>query len=416
MDDEIQLIANKDGISLIGHSKAIDSLLANVKLQSVPMDLDRLKPLVAGSSAAVQFGSEIAANSGRWVKLTKESAEVLKVSQMMNGSTENVIRGIAMSKGKISGILEFIKPGKLLTNPAVLSGVGGMMAQYAMQQTMAEITDYLKRIEEKLSDVVRALKDAQIAPMLAAGDIIEDVMEVRNSVGRVSETSWSKVQSQSTALATAQNYALLQIEGLSKKLAAEKDVGDAANLASEMEVEVTEWLVVIARSLRLHDAVGVIELERVFDSRPNELDQHRDGLRTARERRFLKVQSAMTAFSDQLRLAVERANKEVVWHPKKSPQLINSSTAIAHTVAEFQKILGVEATTQVFETRLWKAGALTMRDEALEKAAEVADKAKKFADETADNAKKLAVEAAIQVAERAKKMKNLFGDSNKSED
>jgi hypothetical protein len=105
-----------------------------------------------------------------------------------------------------------------------------------------------------------------------------------------------------------------------------------------------------------------------------------------------------------------------VWHPKKSPQLINSSSTIARTVSEFQRLLGAEANVQVFEAKRWKAGALTMRDETVEKAAEVADIAKKFADEAAENAKKLAVDTATQVADRAKKLKHLFEERNKTEE
>ena len=39
--------------------------------------------------------------------------------------------------------------GSLLTNPAALSGVAGLMAHVAGQQTMAEITNYLYRIDAR---------------------------------------------------------------------------------------------------------------------------------------------------------------------------------------------------------------------------------------------------------------------------
>lgn len=417
MDDDIQLVADENGISLIGKNDAIDSLLSSLNLPSVPMELDRLTPVVAASGAALQIGSEIAANSGRWVKLTKESAEVFKVSQMMSGSSGNVVRAVSVNKGKISGILEIIKPGKLLTNPAVLTGVGGLMAQYAMQQTMQEITDYLKRIEDKLGDVVHALKDAQIAPMLAAGDTIEDVMAVRDSVGRVSATSWSKVQGATAKLATAQNYALLQLEGLIKKLAKEKNLGDAASLASKLEPDVTEWLVVIARSLRLQDAVDIFELERVLDVEPEDLERHRLGLRTARMRRFAKVENAMGSFAAQLTEKAEWANKEIFLHPIKTPQLVSSAQNISRTVSEFQHLIGVEVNNGVVDVRPWKEGAIEARDGAIELAVEVADKAKKIADVAAEKAKDLAVDAASQAAlnaeKLAKKVRNLFARNDK---
>ena len=45
--------------------------------------------------------------------------------------------------------------GSMLTNPAMLAGAAGIMAQLAMQQTMQEITDYLAVIDEKVDDILR---------------------------------------------------------------------------------------------------------------------------------------------------------------------------------------------------------------------------------------------------------------------
>ena len=62
--------------------------------------------------------------------------------------------------GRIKGILEIVDgPGQVLTNPTVLAGAAGIMAQMAMQQTMDEITDYLAVIDAKVDDVLRAQKE-----------------------------------------------------------------------------------------------------------------------------------------------------------------------------------------------------------------------------------------------------------------
>ena len=100
------------------------------------------------------------------MKLTEESAKAMKVSQLMKGSSSGVSRAVLTTdKGKITGLLEIVKPGSMLTNPAMLAGAAGIMAQLAMQQTMEEITDYLATIDEKVDDMLRAQKDAGRRPV-----------------------------------------------------------------------------------------------------------------------------------------------------------------------------------------------------------------------------------------------------------
>ena len=52
--------------------------------------------------------------------------------------------------------------GSLLSNPAALSGVAGIMAQAARQQTLAEVADYLDRIDEKVDDVLGKVDGTQV--------------------------------------------------------------------------------------------------------------------------------------------------------------------------------------------------------------------------------------------------------------
>ncbi|MGW3614382.1 hypothetical protein ACWD6N_31790 [Micromonospora sp. NPDC005163] len=79
-----------------------------------------------------------------------------------------VSRAVLTDHGKITGLLEVVQktPSALLTNPAILTGAAGLMAQLAMQQTMDEITDYLAVIDAKVDAVLRAQTDAVVADMI----------------------------------------------------------------------------------------------------------------------------------------------------------------------------------------------------------------------------------------------------------
>ena len=76
MDAEIQLISDGEGLAVIGDPTAVERFLVSEGLPSKDLDLPaRRRARHRGRGA--QAGSEIAASSGRWVKLTKKSAEVV---------------------------------------------------------------------------------------------------------------------------------------------------------------------------------------------------------------------------------------------------------------------------------------------------------------------------------------------------
>jgi hypothetical protein len=293
MDSEIQLISDGDGLAVIGKPAAVERFLVAEGLPSKDLGLPRLGAVLSTGSAAAQAGSEIAASSGRWVKLTKESAQLVKKHGLRESSKTGLSTGVVRgSKGQVRTFVEFARgPGSLLTNPALLASAAGIMAQVAMQQAMDEITDYLATIDEKVDDVLRAQKDAVLADMIGAGFAIEEAMIIRDQVGRVSEVTWSKVQGTSVTIAQTQAYVLRQLDAFAEKLAPETKIGNLAKASKradskETESTVQECLAVLARCFQLQDAIAVLELDRVLDAAPDELDRHRLGLRAARQNRL----------------------------------------------------------------------------------------------------------------------------------
>ena len=115
---------------------------------------------------------------------------------------------------------------------------------------------------------------------------VREAMSVRKAVGRVSEVTWSKVQNSAQTIHETEGFALRQLGDLADKLEAKSTIGDLAETAKAAEAEVQKWLVVLARCFELHDAVGVLELDRVLDASPDELDRHRLGLKSARRDRL----------------------------------------------------------------------------------------------------------------------------------
>jgi hypothetical protein len=83
MSSEIELISDGVGLAVIGEPAAVEVFLESEGLQSTGLGLSRLGKVLGSGGAAMQAGAEIAANSGRGVKLTEESAQALKKYKLM---------------------------------------------------------------------------------------------------------------------------------------------------------------------------------------------------------------------------------------------------------------------------------------------------------------------------------------------
>ncbi|MFC7847108.1 hypothetical protein ACFUTU_01385 [Arthrobacter sp. NPDC057388] len=404
MENEIQLISDGDGLAVIGDPAAVERFLVSEGLPSKDLGLQRLQPALGSAAGVLQLSSEIAANSGRWVKLTEESAQAIKKYGLMQSSTTGLSLGVVQAKGQAQGIKAIVQfaqgPGSLLANPAILAGAAGIMAQVAMQQTMDEITDYLATIDEKVDDVLRAQKDAVLADMIGVDFVIEEAMTIRERVGRVSEVTWSKVQGTSMTIARTQAYTLRQLDALAEKMEEKSKVGDLATTAKEAESKVQEWLAVLARCFQLQDAIAVLELDRVLDASPDELDQHRLALGAARQNRLELIARSTKRLMARMDAAAATANAKVLLHPAASRAVVYSSNYVATGVMDFHGRLGIEDGRQSLEARRWLDAMTEVRDKALETGAEGIDAAGRLGNETLDRARSVKGKLSSMIGER----------------
>lgn len=403
MDSQIQLISDGDGLAVIGSPTAVERFLLSEGLPSKDLQLHRLAPALGVAAGATQAGSEIAANSGRWVKLTRESAHLVSKHGLRTSSKTGLSSGVVRGNhGQIRGFVEFAKgPGSLLSNPALLAGAAGIMAQLAMQQAMDDITDYLATIDEKVDDVLRAQKDAVLADMIGVDFVIEEAMTVREHVGRVSEVTWSKVQATSMTIARTQAYALRQLDALAEKVEYKAKIGDLAKTAKEAESKVREWLAVLARCIQLQDAIAVLELDRVLDASPEELSGHRLALKAARQNRLEHIARSTEGLMTRMNAAAGTANAKVLLHPTASRSVVHSSNHVGTAVLELEGRLGIEGGGQSLEARRWADAAGEVRDNVLETGAEGVDVARRVGTETLDRARSVTDKLSSGIAERA---------------
>ena len=400
--NEIELISDGDGLVVIGKPAAVELFVASAGVPSRELDISRLTSSVAKSGSALQTASEVSANAGRWMKLTEESARVAQSANLVQRSGGQFVQATTRGAGgKFAKNLEFVgKPAGMLTNPAILAGVGGIMAQYAMQQTMEEITDYLAKIDAKVDDVLRAQKDAVLADMIGVELMLDESMVIRYQVGRVSEVTWSKVQGSAATIARTQAYALRQLDGLAEKLERETKVGELADLAKVAQDTVLEWLAVLARCFQLQEGMGILELDRVMDASPDELEKHRVALQSARERRRELIATTTMQLVARMDTAASRANAKVLLNPMASKVVVNASNHVASGVGELHATLGVAGERSALEARRWSSAAAEARDDVIDASKVGLHAAGKFGTETFERARATTGRFAGKLAER----------------
>ncbi|MEH0518008.1 hypothetical protein QBA38_02900 [Streptomyces stelliscabiei] len=404
MDNEIQLISDGDGLAVIGNATDVERFLVSEGLSSKDREPKRLKSIFGTGAAVAQTGSDLAANSASWVKLTKESAQRVKKFGLMDSKTPGISHAMVGKPGSIKNWLQIDKgAGSFLTNPARLAGAAGIMAQLSMQQTMDEITDYLATIDEKVTDVLRAQEDKALADMVGVELAIGEAMTIREQVGRVSEITWSKVQNTSGTIATTQAYALRRLDALAEKMERKTKVGDLATAAKEAESKAPEWLAVLARCFQLQDAIAVLELDRVLDAAPEELDRHRIGIRIARQNRLDLISRSTERLLARMNAAAGEANAKVLLHPTKSPAVVQSSNHVVTGIHGLHGRLGIESGRRSSETRGWAVAAAEARDKALEKGAKGVGVAKSLGNETLDRARTTTGRLSNGIAERVRR-------------
>lgn len=160
------------------------------------------------------------------------------------------------------------------------------------------------------------------------------------------------------------------------------NVGDLAKITRDAQARVQEWLAVLARCFQLQDALAVLELDRVLDASPDDLDRHRVALQTARRKRREQIASRTERLLARMDAAADKANTQVLLHPLQSGAVIKSSNHVASDLVVFNERLGVEGAREALEAKRWAVAAGEVRDKMLETGADGVETAKRLGGKT----------------------------------
>ncbi|RNM11867.1 hypothetical protein EFL26_22280 [Nocardioides pocheonensis] len=360
------VISDGDGLAVIGNPQAVEQYLRRKGLweASTGLDLSWLRPVLTFGAEAVHSAAEAVASSGRWVKLTVESAEDAKQHGLMDTKTPGVRWLMAGKPGDISKWLatETGPMASAATNPEALSGLAsllsnaaGAMAQLERRHEVREITELLTAIDGKLDDVRRTQRDGVLAKLDGVSFAISEAMSIREKTGHVSAPSWSKVQHLTADIAEIASNALRALDALASKAGSAAKVRELAKHAPEIAGEVDVWLSVLARCFQLHEEAAVLELDHVREVAPLDLDGHRLALNESRDGLRGRITQTTVGLVRRLDQAASDADLEILLHSRSVRAIVQSSNAVGDSVMAFQAPLGIEIEREAVSSAGWRA-------------------------------------------------------------
>ena len=157
----------------------------------------------------------------------------------------------------------------------------------------------------------------------------------------------------------------------------------------------------LARCFQLQDAIAILELDRVLDSTPGELDQHRLGLKAARQNRLQLIARSTERLLARMDTAASKANTKVLMHPLASKTVVQSTNQVALGVIDFNGRLGIENRRESVEARRWVDAATDARDKVIDTGAEGVDAAKRLGSEQLVRVRSATDRLSGGIAERA---------------
>lgn len=313
----------------------------------------------------MQTAAKVSSESGRWVKLTKDSAKLLEKYGKAGAIQPGVVQ---KSNGQIVKWLRFEDPRQPFS-PAMATGVAGMMTQMALEQAIQEITDYLKSIDEKVGELLQDQKDQTVADLIGVVFEVDEAAAIRDKTGTLSDAAWSKLAPCAQTTSRALGHALTKLQGISDKLSRAESVEKIERALDTAKDDVPTWLVMVSRAVQTRGKLPVIELERTYAKLPEVLEEHRLGIVEAKRERLGKVKARIDALREVFELSADRAREEKLLHPFAVDSVLATLDLLMEQTSQLSKGLDIE-----------------MDEKVIERASEWLDVAGKFAGDVASGA------------------------------
>jgi hypothetical protein len=351
VDDEVGLVLEGDDLAVVGDATAVEGFLRRHGLWegSIELDLTRLRGITASGAEAMGTASEIVANSSRYVKLTKESARLVEEFGLMQSKAPGESHLMIGIPGQVASWLQAeAGPASLLTNPAFLSGLAGLMSQVTSKHAMAEILDYLATIDEKVDDLRRKIDNTMVSGFAGMAAALDRAMVIREEVGSVDDDTWSTIDQAPATIGLTMEYALGELDAIASELESTK-LREVVQTVDIAETEVQKWLAVLAYCLEMQERFDILQLDRKSSESLEQLSNLRRGMTAFREERRDRLAACTTQLLTRMDVAVGKANGKLVWTRTKSVAVVAAGNHVANDVHRFEALLGIDTVLRSWE-------------------------------------------------------------------
>lgn len=341
---EVEVVLRDEELMVFGDELAvqefIDSLaLPESRTAGIDGDLARIfDQRLKNSGTLIQGMAEISENSGRFVMLTKETLEGIKEFGLVDTDVPGIKHVMLGARGDIKKWAQMeVGIGSKLLNPAVLSGIGGMMTQLALQQSMAEITTYLQTIDHKLDEVIRKVDEAKKSDLSGLMKTLREARIRYEIEGAVDSHFMNQITKFHTMVSAVEDYAWCQINAIRGDLGKIRGLKPMMLATEEAQREISQWLGFLANAYlaecHLDDFKLKEKREESLEAYNQELDTlrvlqaDRDRERATRVHDLYKTAHEVAKFADK-KLLTNRAAAEAL------NQRANEIAELAYNFAE----------------------------------------------------------------------------------
>ncbi|MGM7669854.1 hypothetical protein [Microbacterium sp. A93] len=355
--NELAVVEHGDVWLISGELAAVESVVDHVAGSTEILGGALSANAARRVSEACGVTAQVQEQSGRWVRMTEESAARLKAlqatNQPRNGLMSGVIRG---EKGRIDKHLKFSMPKGRMTNPLVLANVATLAASFAAQAAAEEMKETLQGIENKIDALAADRRSEMVGATRGVTSVIFESFTLYQRVGEIGSSSWDKVQSLQPEVLSTWHHGIDRIRQEASR-AAEARITDRDEIVQSMAKELMPlWLPVLAQCMVNLSRFRVLEQARVESVDPDQAEEHRQLVVERSHQMSEELQKALEEVLSHILTAVDVPDRIRVAHPMQIATLHDAASTVQTQIREFgSQVNWFEDQLESWENKGWTA-------------------------------------------------------------
>jgi hypothetical protein len=363
-DDEVELVSDGENLLIVGTSRsAVARFMRSTGLMERAREIgtQQLVPMLRSAAEVTQTVAESVAQSGLWVKLTEESAAAIREYGLVDTDVPGVAYAMAGRPGDIKQWLKISTSGDAkLTNPGMLLGVAGGLAQAASQAEAEQLRTLLESLDMKLDQVLRGQHDAVIGPLAGVERHIRASQTFLRVQGEIDTQEWDKLAGTPLKIREIQSTAVEKLRGIAADMEKHKRVGDLNAHLPEIKDQIKLWVGAVARCVAALDELSVLELEHTAAIAPSKLDAKRQAVQEDRLVAVADLSAGVADLMSQMSASAEVASRNHLLHRTKVPKVLGMIEDSRDVIKRLYDALGLDIDWDAITAEQWRAAFLKL--------------------------------------------------------